>query len=102
MTPSRAPFVLLNVLSRPLTKTKNCVGPTAPIESGGKALVSLGPVSASKLVPTVCAVYGPELMVIEELVVLEAVRAGPGAVCGSNLAPGACGRFSRPGISNSR
>ena len=41
-------------------------------------------------------------MVIEELVVLEAVLAGPGAVCGSNLAPGACGRFSRPGISNSR
>src|SRR5882672_12135645 len=37
---SATPVVLLNVRRRPLTKRKNCDGPTAPIESGGKALVS--------------------------------------------------------------
>src|SRR5215210_4129225 len=40
ITPSAAPVVLLKVLRRPLTKTTNCVGPTAPIVSGGNAPVS--------------------------------------------------------------
>src|SRR3954451_18704466 len=53
ITPSVAPVVLLKVRRRPLTKTTNCVGPTAPIESGGNAPVSAS-VAPVKLVPTVC------------------------------------------------
>src|SRR5437868_904395 len=58
ITPSATPFVLLNVRIRPLTATIYCDGPTAPIESGGKACVSLR-VAPRKLTPVVCGVYGP-------------------------------------------
>src|SRR5688572_14748336 len=44
ITPSATPVVLLKVRIRPLMNTKNCVGPTAPSVSGGKAPVSVGPV----------------------------------------------------------
>src|SRR5439155_24564768 len=53
-TPSALPVLLLNVRTRPLITTRNCVGPTAPIESGGKPLAS-SRVAAVKLKPTVCA-----------------------------------------------
>src|SRR5262249_57262277 len=99
-TSSGAPVVLLKVLRNPLRKTTNCDGPTAPIESGGKAPVSAGPRAARNVVPTVCAVGCAELMFVEEIVVVvETVRAGPGGVCRSNRAFGCCGRFSLPGIS---
>src|SRR6266568_2413937 len=52
-TPSAPPVPLLNVRTRPLITTRNCVGPTAPIESGGKPLASAR-VAAVKLNPTVC------------------------------------------------
>jgi len=42
------------VRNRPLTATKNCVGPTAPIESGGNAPVSVS-VAPVKVVDKVCA-----------------------------------------------
>src|SRR6266568_3211906 len=51
-TPSAPPVLLLNVRMRPLITTRNCVGPTAPIESGGKPLASAR-VAAVKLKPTV-------------------------------------------------
>src|SRR5262249_15469602 len=57
-TPSTAPVVLLKVLSLPLRKTKNCVGPTAPIVSGGKDPVSVGPVAPSNATPSVCGAEG--------------------------------------------
>ena len=41
---------LLNTLMRPLTPTRNCVGPTAPIESGGTNPESPN-VAPVKLVP---------------------------------------------------
>ena len=52
-TPSALPVLLLNVRTLPLMTTRNCVGPTAPMESGGKPLVSAR-VAAVKLSPTVC------------------------------------------------
>src|SRR5713226_9533009 len=52
-TPSAPPVFLLNVRTLPLMTTRNCVGPTAPIESGGKPLASAR-VAAVKLNPTVC------------------------------------------------
>src|SRR5439155_20697757 len=52
-TPSAAPVLLLKVRTLPLMTTRNCVGPTAPIESGGKPLASAR-VAAVKLKPTVC------------------------------------------------
>src|SRR5437867_10499096 len=52
-TPSAAPVLLSNVRTRPLMTTRNCVGPTAPIGSGGKPLASAS-VAAVKLNPTVC------------------------------------------------
>src|SRR6266567_8288240 len=52
-TPSAAPVLLLKVRTLPLMTTRNCVGPAAPIESGGKPLASAR-VAAVKLKPTVC------------------------------------------------
>src|SRR5438552_5752233 len=52
-TPSAAPVLLLNVRTLPLITTRNCVGPTAPIASGGKPLASAR-VAAVKLNPTAC------------------------------------------------
>ena len=75
ITPSAAPVVLLNVRSLPLTKIKNCDGPTAPIESGGKAPVCVGPVTPSNVNPRVCAMKGPELTLVEALAMLGAVWA---------------------------
>ena len=48
-TPSGRPVFLSSVRRRPFTATMNCAGPIAPIESGGKALVSasVAPVKAS-------------------------------------------------------
>src|SRR5882762_2643440 len=57
-TASAVPVVLLKVLRRPLTKRKNCVGPAAPIVSGGNAPVSVGPVTVLKLVLTVWGAEG--------------------------------------------
>src|SRR6266536_834546 len=51
-TPSALPVLLLNVRTLPLMTTRNCVGPAAPIESGGNPLVSAR-VAAVKLSPTV-------------------------------------------------
>src|SRR3989441_3685099 len=51
--PSASPVFLLNVRPLPLMTTRNCVGPAAPIESGGKPLASAR-VAAVKLNPTVC------------------------------------------------
>src|SRR5512141_769109 len=60
-TPSATPVVLLNVTRRPFTNTTNCVGPTAPMQSGGKDSVGFMPLSvaAVKLVPITCGVKGP-------------------------------------------
>src|SRR5438552_9093550 len=52
-TPSAPPVLLLNVRTLPLMTTRNWVGPTAPIESGGNPLASAS-VAAVKLNPTVC------------------------------------------------
>src|SRR3989442_2389059 len=52
-TPSATPVVLLKLRIRPLSAMMNWVGPTVPIVSGGKALVSKS-VAAVKLIPTVC------------------------------------------------
>src|SRR5439155_23982079 len=56
-TPSATPVALLKVLIRPLTATTNWLGPTAPIESGGKAPVSAS-VAPVKLVDGICAAAG--------------------------------------------
>ena len=52
-TPSATPVVLLKDLSRPLISIMYCVGPTAPILSGGNAPVSVGPVTPLKERPIV-------------------------------------------------
>src|SRR5438874_1755856 len=57
-TPSATPLALLNVRSRPLTATTNWLGPTAPIESGGKAPVSAS-VAPVQLVDGGWATAGP-------------------------------------------
>src|SRR5712672_633501 len=51
-TPSATPVVLLNERNRPLTKTMYWDGPTAPMLSGGKELVSES-VAPVKLTPRV-------------------------------------------------
>src|SRR5947208_15240537 len=53
-TPSARPVALLKVLIRPFTATTNCVGPIAPIESGGNAPVS-ATVAPVNFVDGVCA-----------------------------------------------
>jgi hypothetical protein len=50
--------VLLNTRIRPLTPTRNCVGPTAPMLSGGTKFESALRVAPVKLDPTVSA-FGP-------------------------------------------
>src|ERR1700738_1096619 len=101
-TPSATPVALPKVRSRPFIKIKNCDGPTAPIESGGNAPVSVGPVTPSNFNPTVWEKCGPEGAPAAVDVALEILRPSPGGVCGLNCAPGFCGRCSRPGITNSR
>src|SRR5438132_5439943 len=56
-TPSATPVDLLKVRIRPLTATMNCVGPTAPMVSGGKAAVSVR-TAPVKVVPIVCGARG--------------------------------------------
>ena len=56
-TPSGLPEVLLKERNRPLTVTRNCVGPTAPIVSGGTSPES-DSWAPRKLVLTVCAISG--------------------------------------------
>src|SRR5947207_5561792 len=89
-TPSATPLALLNVRSRPLIATTNCLGPTAPIESGGKAPVSAS-VAPVKLVDGVWATAGAG-----------AVRAAASPVRSSSEAAGCCGRpriaGTRPGL----
>src|SRR5438477_1561721 len=94
-TPSAVPVTLLKLLIRPLTKIMNCDGPTAPIESGGKDPVSVGPVTPSKVVETT---FGAEI--VAAVVLLRPVDAR--GHCDTDGAFGSCGRFLRPGISNSR
>src|SRR5215813_13883802 len=55
-TPSATPVALLKVTRRPFTKTKYCVGPTEPMQSGGNDSVGLTPerVAPVKFVPTTC------------------------------------------------
>ena len=57
-TPSATP-ALVKERMRPLTKTMNCVGPAVPIESGGKApvSVSVAPLKERAVVWT-CSVIG--------------------------------------------
>src|SRR5437867_10821185 len=86
-TPSARPVALLKVLIRPFTATTNCVGPIAPVESGGNAPVSAS-VAPVKFVDGVCA----------------AARLGDGpAVLGTSASAGRCGRVriagTRPGRS---
>src|SRR4051812_10861598 len=57
-TPSAAPDDLRKVRMRPFRATRICVGPAAPIVSGGKAFVS-AEVAARKLTPRVCGADGP-------------------------------------------
>ena len=93
ITPSAVPVVLLNVRRRPLTKSKNCVGPTAPIESGGKAPVSVS-VAAVNSMLTLCAksARGPGALSLTF-----ASRTG---VLATATALGSCGRFRRSGSSS--
>jgi hypothetical protein len=56
-TPSATPVAFANVRMRPLTPTRNCEGPAAPIVSGGNAFVS-AEVAARKLTPRVCGADG--------------------------------------------
>src|SRR5690349_11933119 len=56
-TPSAAPVVLSKERRRPLMATMNCVGPTAPIVSGGYAPVSAR-VAPVKLMAVVCGPSG--------------------------------------------
>src|SRR5438477_810259 len=89
-TPSATPLALVNVRSRPLTATTNWLGPTAPIESGGKAPVSAS-VAPVKVVEGVWATAGAG-----------AVRAAASPVRSSSEAAGCCGRpriaGTRPGL----
>src|SRR5205814_6592754 len=62
-TPSATPVFLLKLRMRPLSAIMNCVGPTVPIVSGGKALVSAS-VAARKLVPRV---WGLAVAALSEL-----------------------------------
>ena len=101
-TPSATPVALLKVRSRPFIKIKNCDGPTAPIESGGNAPVSVGPVTPSNFNPTVWEKCGPEGAPAAVDVALEILRPSPGGICRSKRAAGAWGRLRRPGISSSR
>src|SRR5437773_10544126 len=57
-TPSATPVALLKVRTRPLTWTTNCVGPAAPIVSGGKAPVSASVAPVKFGVDTVCGANG--------------------------------------------
>ena len=52
-TPSVRPVFLSKLRSRPLTRMMNWVGPAAPMESGGNAPVSEGPVTPSHCKPIV-------------------------------------------------
>src|SRR5512135_3187777 len=58
-TPSAAPVDFTKLRMRPLTATMNCVGPTAPIESGGKAFVSASVAPVKLIDESVCAALGP-------------------------------------------
>src|SRR2546430_12307528 len=82
---SATPLALLNVRSRPLTATTNWLGPTAPIESGGKAPVSAS-VAPVKLLEGVWATAGAG-----------AVRAAPRPRRPRSVAPGGRGRPRHPG-----
>src|SRR5262249_32475246 len=57
-TPSDVPVVFRKVRMRPLTPSRNCVGPAAPELSGGKAFVSAS-VAPRKLMPSVWGSRGP-------------------------------------------
>src|SRR5438309_9538798 len=57
MTPSAVP-ALVNVLNRPLIVTKNCVGPAAPIVSGGNVPGASARVGPRNLVPGGWGVWG--------------------------------------------
>src|ERR1041385_2912667 len=57
MPPSARPVALLNERTRPLSATMNCLGPNAPIVSGGQPEQSAKP-AAVKFEFTVCAASG--------------------------------------------
>lgn len=71
--PSTAPVLLLNVRIRPLTPTRNWVGPAAPIESGGMSPESLK-VAPRKFVVTLWGARGCSIrsVVAAELLTLAA------------------------------
>ena len=98
-TPSATPVVLLKVLSRPLTNRKNCVGPTAPMVSGGNAPVSVGPVTVSKLVLMGWGAEGKSAAAITAFPVECGDPAAKSGVLATGFASGFCGRSSRPGMS---
>src|SRR5881409_247189 len=54
--PSASPVVLLKLRNRPFTVTRYCVGPTAPIVSGGTNPGVSEIVAPVKLVPRDCGV----------------------------------------------
>ena len=60
ITRSATPVVLLNEMMRPLTAQMYCVGPTAPLLSGGNEPVEFVPesVAAVKFVPIDCGEKG--------------------------------------------
>ena len=86
-TPSAAP-ALVKERMRPLTKTMNWVGPAVPMESGGKAPVSVS-VAPSKVVTARCW---------RGATADSAARPGSGAgYLETGKAPGLCGRWLRSG-----
>src|ERR1051326_2620532 len=89
--PSVVPLVLLNDRNRPLTATIYCVGPTAPMLSGGNAPVSFN-VAPVKLVLVVCGVNGP-LTVGVGSPIRDPGEGSP--ACDTNAACGFCGRWER-------
>src|SRR2546421_172124 len=91
ITPSATPVVLLKVRTRPLTWTTNCVGPAAPIVSGGNAPVSLSVAPVKFGVETVCGASGATVGFATPLT----LRANTGTsltMLGAAAAFGSCGK----------
>src|ERR1041384_6881589 len=104
ITPSATPVVLLNVRMRPVTWTTNCVGPAAPIVSGGNAPVSVSVAPVKLGVETVCGAAGAMMLLLSfaPLMFLMPLRTGTDTsliILAAGLAFGSCGKFERSGSS---
>ena len=86
--PSASPVVFLKLRKRPFTVTMYCVGPTAPIVSGGTNPAVSEIVAPVKLVPTVCGVDGPVV-----------ADRGPAGSCDTSGEPGFSGSDRRKSAS---